>query len=233
MARYIAQVTLQPLDALPKDEMENVWHFRTTATPTDPADGPDILAKLGAFYTNVPAGGSSIAHYLSPMLQEAALVKIYDEDATVSPRPVFFNGTFTIGTPPSSSGIPEEVALCLSYYSGRNVAKLRGRVYLGPWGAAAATTGDTGNNPGGSRPSTTLVASIAAAGEALIAASSSGAQWCLRSGVGFGAPGTKTVTYNEVTNGWVDNEWDSQRRRRIEATSRTTFAGTGTPVVLL
>jgi hypothetical protein len=29
--------------------------------------------------------------------------------------------------------------------------------------------------------------------------------------------------YHEVANGWVDNAWDTQRRRGYKPTSRTTF----------
>ncbi len=36
----------------------------------------------------------------------------------------------TVGTGPSG---PREVALCLSYYSERNLPRFRGRLFIGPW----------------------------------------------------------------------------------------------------
>jgi hypothetical protein len=40
-------------------------------------------------------------------------------------------------------------------------------------------------------------------------------QWVVRSEV--------LADYQVITHGWVDNEWDSQRRRRLAATSRLTY----------
>lgn len=223
MARYVAQVSFQPKDALPKDFMENVWHFRTgggLGTATDPADGPDIVTKLHDFYTG---GSPGIDAYMSATLTDVVQVKVFDEDSATHPRPEFFVGGFTLGAPSKTTGLPEEVALCISYYAGRNLAKLRGRIYLGPFNTDANTAGDTGQNPSASRPNPGLIGAIHAAGSALISASSTGAAWCLRSGIGAGTKSAPVVTYNAVTNGWLDNEWDAQRRRRVESTARVIF----------
>jgi hypothetical protein len=229
MARYIAQVALQPKDALPKDVMENVWHFRTGAgagVATAPGDGPDIVTKLTNFYTVAAGSAPALDAYLSSSLSEAVIVKVYDEDAVLKPRPIFYSGTFTLSAAGTAQALPEEVALCVSYYAGENQKRLRGRVYLGPFGSNANSTGDPAQTPSGSRPAINLIHSIAQAGEALLAASATGASWCLRSGIGAGTKAAPLVTYNVVTNGWVDNEWDAQRRRRIEATARTIFDAT-------
>jgi len=76
--------------------------------------------------------------------------------------------------------------------------------------------GETGNDTDG-RPTPAMVTALAAAGGALLTASTAAATWAWLT-YSTVAPG-----YTQVVNGWVDNEWDTQRRRGRAATSRTTF----------
>lgn len=77
------------------------------------------------------------------------------------------------------------------------------------------------------RPWTDLVTAAAAVGTTLLAAgdASSGAwTWCIYS------PTTETQTaslassFIPIVGGWVDNAWDTQRRRGLEPTTRTTWS---------
>jgi hypothetical protein len=218
MANYIVEVAFQPIDGLPKDQMVNVWHFSTAGAKNGPVDGPLILAKLANFYGGKSGTSqSAITYYYSPMLSEASTVKVYAEEDT-PPRVIAYQGTIGI-TPHSTQGLPEEVALCLSYDTGRNIKGHRGRLYLGPFGSNAAGAGDPGNTPAASRPATALMTAMVQNAEQLVSDSSTGPVWCLRTS-------KPTVAYTPIVEGWVDNEWDSQRRRRIEATSRMSFSGT-------
>lgn len=91
--------------------------------------------------------------------------------------------------------------------SGLPQARRRGRVYFGPLGGAAEASG---------RPGTTLLSAVVAFGAALLSESNlADWTWVVYSTVNNGgAP---------VTNGWVDNSFDTQRRRGLEWTARTTF----------
>lgn len=226
MARYIVQVAFQPKDALPRDQMENVWHFSTAGAVDVSADSADITTKISNFY--LVAGGTgipSVSSFYSPTLSEAVTCKFYDEDSALHPRIQLALTTFAI-TVGAAPGLPEEVALCMSYYASQNVPRKRGRLYLGPFARPLDDTEDTSDTPSASRPDPALLTSVCDAGKALVDASSTGAKWCQRSGIGTGTLGAPVVIYSPVTNGWCDNEWDSQRRRRITATSRTVFSAT-------
>ena len=108
----------------------------------------------------------------------------------------------------SGGTLPTEVALCLSYAAVDDVsastARRRGRIYIGPIGAASP----------GDRPSSALQSAVLDLGEAL-------AQ------IGFGA-NTTWVMYSPTDDTtakieaiWVDNAWDTQRRRGFAPTART------------
>jgi hypothetical protein len=204
-ARYIVQVGLQAQDGLPANVFENVWHW-TSPAPDAIADDVDRINNLlSVFYRG-------LGEYFSEVLTTVVTVKGYDEDAP-HPRPLLYHGTFSWTPGGAVGGMPEEVALCMSYYAGTNDKGHRGRVYLGPLSTAAivesTTEGSTGN-----RPSNDFLTAIAGQGAALIAATTQ--TWCVK----VTKPG---VEYKPITNGWIDDEWDAQRRRRIAATRRVTF----------
>lgn len=99
---------------------------------------------------------------------------------------------------------PTEVALCLSFYADYNQPRRRGRLYLGPIG------GDLGE-----RPSPALMDSVIDFGQALqdIGVGPQYA-WQVASRV--------TGERASVTDWWVDNAWDTQRRRGLRPTDRRT-----------
>lgn len=114
----------------------------------------------------------------------------------------------------STTAFPAEVALCLSYratlQSGVNPARLKGRLYIGP------LNGSIGLADGDVRPSTGMQQDVARAGNALrIAGLGAGADnvtWCVYSPTaGFLQP---------VVSCWVDNAFDTMRRRGAKPLSR-------------
>lgn len=115
--------------------------------------------------------------------------------------------------PTGTTALPPEVSLCLSFQaakaSGLPQARRRGRIYL-PYM-------DEANNDSSGRPSTAMVNGIVAAATTLLAASDAATGW------GWAVYSTVTGTPAAITDGWVDNEWDTQRRRGRPATTRTTF----------
>lgn len=116
-------------------------------------------------------------------------------------------------SPTGSAPLPAEVALVMSFQaaraSGQNQARRRNRVYLGPLGGSAPSSDG--------RPAPGFVTQVARAGSDLAAAASSSVNWNWV----VWSP-TEQQDY-QVDNGWVDNSWDTQRRRGLAPTSRTTF----------
>jgi hypothetical protein len=246
VARYIAQVTLQSVSGLSKDRFENVWHFTSGTTVVSELDAKGCALRLQDFYSGGTHPSANVAWYLSPKIQGGALVKVYDEDAPggphtrANPRPILYEATWPIGAPSTGDlSLPEEVALAVSYYSSANAPRHRGRIYIGPLNTAGLES-DTEV-----RPSANMIASFVAAATRLIATGDGAIpvsslstlsgitdpgdvvapmpDWALRSKIGTGTKIAPIVTYELATKGWVDNEWDAQRRRRVEASARVSF----------
>jgi hypothetical protein len=241
MGSYIAQVTFQSNSGLSKDRFENVWHYSSGAGAGTTSEASGIVTKLSDFYTFQGSTGMAVSQFLSPELNRTVVVKVYDEikPAGGAPRPILLSGQFDMPTfGPGQKGLPEEVAICLSYYSTANLPRHRGRIYLGPLNASvleedaqprptgqflqciadAATKHKQigiGQVNGGFPPiiDFPLDFTLAAAYPA----------WSVRSGLGTGTKAAPVVTYETVQHGWIDNEWDGQSRRRVEASARVNW----------
>lgn len=238
VAGYIAQVTFQDSSGLPRDVNENVFHFAEfDASAANLAGANQVVQRLADFYVG-PEGdtGTSVASFLSGELESLVGVKVYDLGAA-SPRPILYQDSFTIPAYAGGLDMPPEVALCLSYFSTVNVKRQRGRIYVGPFSINTSTASGTYT-----APSAALVAAMVAAGQRLSVNTGSCAQgsttllpstpatgtvkviWSVFSSLGSGTIAAPAPELYAIDNGWVDNEWDSQRRRRIAATSRSTWA---------
>lgn len=126
-------------------------------------------------------------------------VKAYDMD-DAKPRPIRGNSLHAIAGVVDPA--PREVCLCLSFFSQRNLPRRRGRLYIGPYAQnvmvlqpAAPQQNDLG----------VLAQGLADLGGVDI-------DWVVHSVV--------DNTYNSVSDWWVDNEWDTQRSRGLEADQR-------------
>lgn len=230
----VAEVSLPYVTLLPRDVTVNTFHFQTTSTGLlSMAAAQQIAQRLADFYVGVGSGSHSIANYLSAEVGRTADVRVYDPTHTI-PRPIFYEDHFALGAALTPDSIPPEVALCASYFGDANVKRQRGRVYLGPFGTSALKSGAF------SVPADDLIATVAAASQRLAVNSGSVAQastvllpdtpatgpadaiWSIRSKFGTDGP-LAGGTYTVINSGWVDNEWDGQRRRRIAATARTAW----------
>jgi hypothetical protein len=122
--------------------------------------------------------------------------------------------------------VPNEIALVLTYgtqeQSGTTAsrARRRGRIYLGPLNADAVTA----QNNVAAVPNSNFISAVYTAaarlGEYSYSLGDNGGteqegQWVMFSRTG--------AAYGVVGGGWVDNAWDSQRRRGTEATARQTW----------
>lgn len=104
-------------------------------------------------------------------------------------------------------GAPREIALCLSFYSERNVKRQRGRLYVP---AACINLADTI----ALRPTTAQINKVAALASALSSLGGVDDDWSVWSSVDNVA--------RKVTHWFVDDEWDVQRRRGLRGTTRAT-----------
>jgi len=193
---------------LAEDAVVNTWHFDTAAI--DLATAAQELSKdLGAFYV-------ALRPIMSSVLRTLAF-RFYDLGTPAPRAPV--QGTFATWTPPPTSFVPlpAEVALALSFYSSRNLPRQRGRIYVGPLNTSASGSIAAGDVD--VRPSTSAVQSVADAAKLL-------ADNVSVKGMRLGVFSTVDNLLRPVTAGWVDNGYDTQRRRGGKATSRTLWTPT-------
>jgi len=201
-----ALVTIPKASAVPEDAVSNTWYFDGNAT-LGSGDLEEIHAALSQFYTTVD-------QWLSPILGTTATVKYYSM-TDAPPRPVIYTNTIalTLGT---ANALPDEVAICMSYHgtfpAGQVRARRRGRIYLGP-----LTLGISGTSVNSNRPSATAVSNIATAADTLLTASAAEPwNWVVYSPTGD--------SDTPVVGGWVDDAFDTQRRRGVRPLSRTLFS---------
>jgi len=130
-------------------------------------------------------------------------VKAYDVTRAKPNYPVY-EEIYDAGLVKPALG-PRELALCLSFYAGNNIKRRRGRLYIPAiWGVTTGTPAE--------RPSTTNMNNVAALVPALTELGGVDVDWSVWSGVDKVA--------RAVTNWWVDNEWDVQRKRGLRGTTR-------------
>ncbi len=234
----ICKVTLPNVSGLPADSVTNTFHF-LKPNSLSVSDGANEAADfLIDFYTAVPdANGISptpskkLGEFLSSVLSRttsACTIEVYN-GALAPPRVPVLTAAFTLPAALGTTALPNEVALCGSFrrtVPGIAPARTRGRVYIGPIGLSAVTTTPSG---GFVRPDSTgnpnMVGTLCAALATMVTDS-----WtAFQAGTGP-VFGVYSVTLNEFTRPeevWVDNEFDTQRRRGGEATTRTSVSGLG------
>jgi len=134
---------------------------------------------------------------------EEIRVKGYDAQGTV---PVYPEGDAVVNKGIArATSRPRELAVCLSFYGGRNVKRQRGRLYLpcDPFGVNA-----TGIRPSMPIPKIPLLVDL------FTGLGGVDVDWCVYSRVLDRA--------FPVTNWWYDDEFDVMRSRGMKSTSRVT-----------
>lgn len=146
---------------------------------------------------------AAISTWMDPPNGREIMVRAYDAQGTA---PVFPQGEarINVGQSPGSLA-PRELALCLSFYSERNSGRSRGRLYV-PFTLLGSTAV-------GVRPTSAHRTKIAALVPLLTGLGGTDVDWCVWS--------RRDNQAKPVTNWWVDDEWDIQRRRGLRPTART------------
>jgi len=205
MAILRAQIQLALNSGTPEDRPVNVLHFDS---PTTPAVIADIVGHLNTFYSAFqPQLANTVA-------QNGHQIKWYNMDDP-APRAPIAESTFNLAFAPNSAPLPSEIAVCCSFQalrvSGLPQARRRGRIFIGPLGTVILSTNG--------RPVTSGLNQIKNAADAFLAASqtSTNWKWVVRSVAGGG-------TVSEISDGWLDDAFDVQRRRGVKPSSRVLFS---------
>lgn len=213
------QVELDSTTGLPEDAAMNVWHFRSVSAPMS-GDIAGIKAALTNFYNDIAV------IYSENTLTGDARTKMWDLLDGVPRVPVDEDG-FTITGMGVGDALPTECSITMSFQglpeSGVNQRRKRGRLFLGPLDQGTSSTA-----AGVVKITTISLETIAAAATVMIGAGLSATwQWVVFSPTLAGtlpwSLGTLNAAAADVDNGWIDNAFDTQRRRGTEADARETF----------
>jgi len=184
-------------DQQPENNIVNVPHFNVGAViPGDDPSWAELAEEIATKSTEWQKA-SAVPH--------KCRVKVYDAEA---PKPNYPKHVYeTNETQRNLVNWPHELALCLSYYADHNVQRHRGRLYLCP--------GLMFNSQGLDTFATTvMMQKMADYAVVLEDIGGINVDWCVWSRMDKKA--------YSVTDFWVDNEWDVQRRRGLKPTGRIT-----------
>jgi hypothetical protein len=226
-----AITVLPSLTGVPRDRHMFGLHFLTSDTPSA-ADRTALATTLQEFINVAHNGaGSAISGFLGHSVSrgtDAAEVNLY-EKTDLAGSADFGSPTletrFTLGpVVPATTPLPEECAVVVAYHgdltgvaeeSGltRPKARRRGRIYLGPLSNVAGSV-EAGTNR--LRVLSGFMTNLAAAMAFLDTdLAPTPYIWSVYSP-------TAGATY-PVVGGWIDDAFDTQRRRGLSPISRTTF----------
>jgi hypothetical protein len=193
MSKIRVQIITRKQDTFPKNFIVNTVYFDDFNI--DPTGG-----------TNWQAFATDVRNLWRTRFQLPATygveTKVYDQ-ADAKPRPVKASAPWVVGDSSSVEHAPREVALCLSYYSERNLPRFRGRLYIGPFISAQML------------PSQSHIDGVKALATGLAGIGGPDVDW------GLWSP-TRNA-FSKITHGWVDNEWDTVRSRGLTASSRSLY----------
>lgn len=225
---YRAIMTCPHDSGLPADSVVNTWAFTCEDAVTLGGGAIAITSALDAFYTSMNTRLSSQYNWNAATLE---VINMLDDRPRI---PIFSINLSYGGETTSAVDYPAEVAVCLSFKgateSGVNARRRRGRVYIGP---VQFVTSDHPNVDTGFMTDL-RDAGVALRDTALIT-------WSVYSrythyGVPVGRnigekdelgepvfdeiPDALPSSFTPVDSVWVDNAWDTQRRRGPKATTR-------------
>jgi hypothetical protein len=229
---YKTQCSLINDSAMDQDLAINTFYHQATNVGTDEEEAEDIETAVRNFY-------AAIDSMLSINVQSTNGLRIKSYNHTDVPPRVPVRDTLGDVTP-GADFLPNECAIVLSFQqdpaSGMNRRRQRGRVYIGPLSRASMEDG-----VGDARISAGAMSAIADGAVAHLqsfvgSASGSTFTWSVFSrsdalglAVGEAGPATEPTYsalqladgYHAVESVWVDNAYDTQRRRGLVATIRT------------
>lgn len=245
-----ATVTFEQTTRLPEDQVQNTFWFQSPDGIYGPGDYAEAAAWLNTFFRIAPvgpvAGLAAVGAYLGSTIDRTI------PPVTEMHQPVISGGKITLGGPvfreswadflpnaASATNLPEEVAIVATFHATygstperipggpagpegdtRPRARLRGRIYLGPLSVAASN--QPSNEP--ARPHINIQNSLVGAMARMSAnLGTDGLRWSVFSPTKALEAADINAGGAQVAAGWVDNAFDTQRRRGRRSTSRITF----------
>lgn len=200
---------------IPKDVTQNTWHFLVTGSIDD--------ALMTAVHTALTDFYNVVDQYMpGNNLVTTRTAKFYDLGQP-APRAPLATKT-SVHTYSAQPALPEEVAIVLSFQgdplSGANQKRRRGRVYLGPFSQTVCTT-----LLGRTRVDTAVRTALIAAAQTLhnTSLAATGWKWCVYSRTSANEGGSSESWAVPVAQGWIDDAFDTQRRRGPAPSTRSTF----------
>jgi hypothetical protein len=216
---YRAQVTFEGTNTTPRDRIVHTYCFKRKAALGSVgledmgSIADELQRRLREFYVDpVAPSAERVINFIPPMFRQVVTLRVYNleqpPERLAHERPINTTGAGTTGNP-----LPRDVALCMSFFSHRNLKRRRGRIYLGP-----LTTGTL--DPQTGRPVQHVITAINAAAQRLAnEGAGDNCDWAILSPTDADA--------KPVTAGWCDNEWDTQRSRGFSANNRWSWTGSG------
>jgi hypothetical protein len=212
VAHIRAMAVFQGGSGLPEDRFVNTFHF---LSPQAYAGDRTIVADAVAGFYTTAYSSKTVGGYLSPYVIRGFQVRTYDLD-TPGPGREPYVKTYTLGVMMTDGAVPlgnmvEEASVCLSYRAiPPYTARRRGRIYIGPLNTGAISAA-TSTSP--SRVAGQFSTCIKNAALALV-----------NTGLGWSVHSTKDGTYNLIHDGWVDDAFDTQRRRGAAVGNRNVWS---------
>lgn len=234
---FRVQAVFQGISGLPEDRYVNNWAFRNPSTTQSLEElGGAIVRVLDAFYFEAAATAATVAGQLSSQIDPAQVeYRIYDLGQAPPRDPMVRVPAAAVTFNAGTNVLPQEVAVCLSLVladtgqtGDMNVATQQpvtkpiprrsrvGRMYIGPLMQAAIAL-ESGRPVVHGLIRDTL---IDRANNVLN--TTENVDWCVISQTQLAAV--------DVTGGYVDDAFDTQRRRGRAPISRTPFGSYLAPV---
>lgn len=195
MAAHRFVVSIASDGLLARDRVVNTLCFNDTENVITPSDTQALSDDIAELYDTTFA--------LSTRPNEVR-VRAYDLDAA----PNFpIAESVRNGGAASAATCPREVALCLSFYSEFNRPRRRGRIYVPAFLLESSP---------GIRPSAATRTKLQGLAEGFRDIGGIDIDWSVWS--------QADITARKVTHAWINDEWDTQRRRGLRETQRTLVA---------
>lgn len=223
MGAILMQCRMPYATNLPRDLAMTTWSvWDATATAEELAEGwPPTIVDF--FNEGVGAEQDLASRMSLAIVRNACEIRTFAVPDTPGPMgdPIdIFPFTLDAATG-STWPLPLEVAVCVSFTGetssqpGVPVASRRGRVYIGPLQSNAIDT----SVDGFPNPSSGIMTALAGAASRLAALGGPGDGW-------WSVFSRTRWAWTPVESGWIDNEFDTQRRRDLDATTRTLWDNT-------
>jgi hypothetical protein len=178
------------------------------------AGAADIRTRLQTFY-------NSLVGYFSSVLTGNAKAKFY---ALADPKPRAPKIEYVTTVPVATTAWPSEVAMCLSFrgdlVSGVNPRRRRGRIFIGPLSTGTSSPPTTGSPD--VRPALNVRQAVVDAAELMAMGTTAAAPRLAVYSPTNDVAGTLQSALTPVSHFWMDDAFDTQRRRGAAPTSRVT-----------